>query len=330
MGRASVNQAVQIGVETTPGTQVAASKRLPGMSFGLGPRMDSKKYRAQSFKFNTQSVIHKYWSEGQLDGPLNWDEIIYPLSTLFTPPTPTTPSGGTNSREWLFKPLPQGNETLKTLTVEQGDSLAAQVATNVAAVSLGFEFASDDIMVKGDVIGRKLATGTLTGSPTDLPQQIGSARKIDVYMSDTLGALGVTLFGSGNKITDAYKESFNIGKKLSPRWVHNTDYDSFKDFVELPVELGLNFATEHNAQSRSLFDEVVNSPKKYIGIRVQGPIIEGSIRYMFEIAAATKVSGLSDEDQDGTFGYNYETSPEHDATLGSAFWIRVVNTRTAL
>jgi len=325
-----VNKGVQVGVETTPGTQVAANKLMPGLSWGVGPRMESKEYRAQGWKFDTASQRHKYWAEGSLDGPLNFEEIIYPLATLITPPTPTTPSGGTNSREWLYKPLGQGNETLKTLTVEQGDSLAAQIATNVAATDLSFELAKDDIMVKGNVIGRAPITGTLTGSPTALPQQIGSARQIDVYIGNTLGALGVTLFGSGNKVTDAYSEAFGIGKKLNPRWVHNTDYTSFRDLVELPSKLTASVSTEHNAQSRSLFDEIPNNPLKYVGYRVTGPIIEGSIRYMFEIVMAAKITAAEEGDDDGVWGYKYNFNPQYDATLGSAFWIRVVNTRTAL
>jgi hypothetical protein len=207
MARGYVNKGIQVGVETTSGTPVAATKRLPGFSFNIGPEIESKKYRSHGFKFNTSSQQHKRWSTGTVDGPLSFNEIIYPLSTMFTPPSPTTPAGGTLSREWKFTPLTQGNEILKTLTVEQGDSIAAQIASFVAVTGLTFTFATDDVTISGPLIGQAPATGTMTGSPTSLAQIIASARGIDVYIGSTLGALGATLFGSGNKLTDAISGS---------------------------------------------------------------------------------------------------------------------------
>jgi hypothetical protein len=330
MARGYVNKGIQVGVETTPGTAVAATKRLPGLSFNLSPTVESKKYRSFGFKFNTSSQQHKLWSAGTVEGPLSYNEIIYPLSTMFTPPTPTTPSGGTLSREWKFTPLAQGNETPKTLTIEEGDSVAAQKAAYVAATGLTFTFATDDVTINGPLIGQAPVTTTMTGSPTSVAQIVASARDIDVYIGSTLGALGVTLFGSGNKLTDAISGSFGIGEKFKPQWVHNTTYDSFKSLVETPSELTMSYMSEFNAQARGIFDLIATNPLQYVGIRITGPIIEGSIPYIFEIAAACRITGSTEEDADGVWAYNFEFSPEIDNTLTSAFWIRVVNTMTAL
>lgn len=330
MGRATVNQSIQIGIETTPGTPVAANKALPSLSINIMPKYDSKRYRASGKKFTTTSRIHKAWSEGPVEGPVSFDEIIYPLSTMFTPPSPTTPAGGTNSRRWKFLPLVAGDETPKTLTVEKGDSTAATVSSNVAVTDLKFEFAADDVTLSGNAIGRSPATGTLTGSPTDVPNTIISAREMDVYIGDTLGAEGATLIQPGNKVTDAYREMFEVGKKFNPRWVHNTSFSSFKDLVEIAPELNADFSTEHNAQSRTLYGEINNNPLKYLAFVATGPIIEGAIPYSLQVVMAAKIVGAEEEDADGVYGYKYTVAPQYDATLGSAFWIAVVNTRTAL
>jgi hypothetical protein len=330
MGRGTVNQGIQIGVETTPGTPVAANKRLPSLSFNLGPQLDSKRYRAAGYKFDTVSRVHKIWSEGNVEGPLSFEEIIYPLATMFTPPTPTTPAGGTLSREWKFVPLAQGNESLKTLTVEKGDSLAATIIAHVAARGLTFNFDTDDVNVNGPLIGYAPATGSMTASPTAVPQTVASARDIDVYINDVLGANGATLFQSGNKLTDAISGNFSIGEKLVPRWVHNTDHASFKDLVETPSDLSMEYMSEHNAQSRAIFDDIADNPLQYVGVRITGPVIEGSIYYVFEVVAACHITAAGEEDADGVYAYNYTFVPQHDNTLTSAFWIRVVNTRTAL
>ncbi|MGE0294936.1 MAG: hypothetical protein AB7P97_21530, partial [Hyphomonadaceae bacterium] len=324
MSRSYVNKGIQIGVESTPGTAVAANKRLPSLSFNLGPQVDSKQYRGMGFKFNTINQSHKIWSEGNIEGPLSYNEIIYPLATMFTPPTPTTPGGGTNSREWLFTPLAQGNETLKTLTVEQGDSIAAQIAAYVACRGLNFEFAEDDVTVNGPIIGRAPTTGSMTGSPTSIAQIVASARDIDVYIHTALGSAGADLFQSGNKLTDAISGNFSIGEKLNPRWVHNTDFDSYKDLVETAAELTMSYRSEFNAQARAIFDLIASNPLRYVGIRITGPIIEGAIPYVFEIAAACNITGAEEEDADGVYAYKFDFTPRYDATLTSAFWIRVV------
>lgn len=326
MGRGMINKGYQIGVESTPGTPVAANKLLKSLSINLSPEVVSQAHPSHGSKFSGNSVVHKHWSSGTLEGPLSYNDIIYPLSTLFTPPTPTIPSGGTNSRQWKFMPLVSGNETLKTLTVEAGDSIAAEIIAGVAAQGLTFDFAADDVTVNGPVIGRKPTVGTLTGSPTALPQILASSRDIDVYLHSALGALGVTLFA--NKLTDAISGSFGIGEKLVPRWVHNTDYESYKDLVETRSELTANYLTEHNAQSRAIYEDLGDNSTQYLGIRITGPIIEGAIPYLFEIVAPVKVSAAAEEDADGVWAYNYTFSPE--PSDGTDFWIRVVNTMTAL
>jgi hypothetical protein len=104
MGRSYINQGVQIGKETTPGTAVAANKLLRSTSFNLSPRQESNQYRAHGFKLPTASQVHRKWQEGPIDGPLDYNEIVYILSTILGTAAITTPAGGTLSRQWLFSP----------------------------------------------------------------------------------------------------------------------------------------------------------------------------------------------------------------------------------
>jgi hypothetical protein len=217
------------------------------------------------------------------------------------------------------------------LTVEKGDSVAALQITNVMATDLNFNLANNDLTIGGTAIGRESVSGTLTGSPATIGSAlvIASAREVDVFISDALGALNATLYAS--KLTDAIHESFGIGKKQSPRFVHNTTYPSFKDVIELAPDLSATFATEHNAQSRALYDTITNNPTKFLGFRATGPIIEGAIPYLFEIVFACKITGAEEADEDGVYAYNYTAVPIYDSSLGTAgFTIRVVNTVTAL
>jgi hypothetical protein len=331
MGRAFVNQGIQVGKETTPGTAVPGNKLLRSLSFNLSPKQEANAYRAHGFKLTTASQIHRIWSEGPIEGPLDFNEVVYILSTILGTAVITTPATGTNSRQWLFSPKAQGDDASVTLTVEKGDSTAVSQITNVAATDINFNLANNDLTVGGTAIGRAPISGSLTGSPTPVgaTQVIGSARQVDVFIADALGSSNATLYAS--KLTDAIHESFGIAKKQGPRFVHNTTYPSFKDIIEMAPDLTANFTTEHNAQSRALYDSIINNPTKFLGFRVTGPIIETTIAYLFEIIFACNIRGAAEADEDGVYAYSYDATPIYDSTLGTAgFTVRVINTVTAL
>ncbi|GIV51034.1 MAG: hypothetical protein KatS3mg038_1555 [Candidatus Kapaibacterium sp.] len=64
--RATINQVTQLGVETTPGTAVAANRRLTGLQIGLERAGEhTQAYRPTGGKFSTIVVEGKEWAEGQ-------------------------------------------------------------------------------------------------------------------------------------------------------------------------------------------------------------------------------------------------------------------------
>ena len=72
MGRASVNRVVQVGVESTKGTAVAADKQLPTMDLQLTRNIDVQQFRAQGFKLQTAAPIVHDFGGGSLAGPMNF------------------------------------------------------------------------------------------------------------------------------------------------------------------------------------------------------------------------------------------------------------------
>jgi hypothetical protein len=326
MGRSSVNRAVQIGIETVQGTAVAANKAPADLSFDLNVETEVKSSRSQGFKHQTVSQLHKIWGTGSFSGPLGYRSFIYLLAMMYGTGTSTTPSGATKAREWLITPNAKGADNFKTFTIEEGDSSAATVMSGCAATDLDIDFGEDDIQVKGNILGGKPTVGSLTASPTVIAASPVSARHIDVYASNSLS----TLFNTGNKITDAMQEMFKIGKTKQGRWVHNTDYQSFRDLVELAPDLDFEFTTEHNAQSRALFDEAVQNAFKYIGVRATGPVIETGFTNLIELTIAANITPMKREDKQGVYAYSYKCKPIYDATLGTSHKFRVVNDLASL
>ena len=324
MGRATVNRKVQIGLETTAGNAAVANRLLPSLSIDLGPKFTSKEYRAAGFKYNTTSRIHQAWAEGPVSGPLDYEQLYYALYSLIGAPTTTTPGGGSISRQHVFSPNPNSADAFKTLTVEQGDADAAEIAAYCVIRELGFEWGLDDVTMTGSAIARLPTVGSLTATPTAVPQVPVSAREIDVFIDPTTyGNIGTT------KVTDALSSSFKIGNKFVPKWVLNTANASFKDVTEVPVDLDLSFITEHNAQSRALFATIANNPIQFVRVLATGPIIEGAIPYKIQVDVACHIAGVEQPDVEGVWGYEYSAKPFSDVTMARPFQITLVNTRTA-
>jgi hypothetical protein len=325
MARGTVNRVVQIGVESTPGTAVAANKTLPTQSFVVTRVLEPKESRAQGYKLPGEAPIVKDFATASLSGPLGYTEIIYPLNTLVTGVI-TTPGGGTASRDHTFSASLTGTDAFKTLTIQEGDATAAVQMPYSFLTDFGINVSLDDASVSGTVMGYAPSNVSLTGSPTLITQQSSTPRQIDLFMDPTFGALGTT------KVTACLSVSAQINNKQGPKWVLNTTNTSFQDTVELVPSLTFEFTTEHNAQSRALFAGITGTanPIQYLRFKSTGAIIEGAIPYKFQLDLAVKVKALEQVDSDGVWGYKYTCAPIADASFNLAWKIVVTNTLVSL
>ena len=153
--RASVDQVVQVGVELTSGTRVAATRRLPGVTIDVRPSITRQQFRAKGFNVNTADVIHRMMAEGTWEGPLDFNQIIYPMATLIGEANNAPAQiGATAGFTWEFFPISSGSDPWpKTLSVETGDSEAVQVAAYVRMISASFDFGADALNMSGNLLG---------------------------------------------------------------------------------------------------------------------------------------------------------------------------------
>lgn len=323
MGRATVNRQVQIGVETTPGTAVPANKSLPSLSLTLTRALETKEFRSQGFKPATATQIVKDYGTGTASGPLNYTEIIYILNSMVTGVI-TTPGGGTTSRDHTFTPAAIGADAFKTFTIQEGDTTAATQLANGIFGEFGVTTDLSTAEISGTILGTSPTTATLTGSPTSIALLPVNVREIDLFMDTTFAGIGAT------KVTDAISANFNITNKYAMRWVLNTSNTSFKDIIETPPTLSFSFATEHNAQSRTLYDSLATNPVKYMRLKATGPIIEAAITYKFQLDVGCRVTATEQIDDDGVWGYRYNCTPLYTTTFPGAWAVVVTNTLTAL
>lgn len=153
--RAAVDQIVQVGVELTSGTRIAATRRLPGVTIDVRPAIVRQQFRAKGYNVNTADVIHRMSAEGTWNGPLDYNQIIYPMAALVGEANNAPAQiGATAGYTWEFTPLSTGADPYpKTLSVETGDSEAVQVATYVRMISASFDFGADALNMNGNLLG---------------------------------------------------------------------------------------------------------------------------------------------------------------------------------
>lgn len=89
---ATLNQLSQIGVEVTPGTAVAATKRLTSMGIPMTPAQNIQRFSPRGAKFSTAHALNQEWSEGEIgdDSGMAYNEIQYVLSSLLSKPANPT------------------------------------------------------------------------------------------------------------------------------------------------------------------------------------------------------------------------------------------------
>jgi hypothetical protein len=163
MTRASVDQVVQLGVEYTSGTRMAATRRLPGLNFSLTPQAETQRFRGKGYNIDTTSVIHKLWQTGTYDGILDYNQIVYPLSGLIgLVGTGPVVIGATAGYTWDFNPVSTGADPYpKTFSLEEGDAEAAQVSTFLKFNSLNIDWTNDSLTFSGNAYSR-IPTDSLT------------------------------------------------------------------------------------------------------------------------------------------------------------------------
>src|SRR5215831_18291185 len=120
--RSTITQLIQLGPESVPGTQVAATKIMSAMMLSIDPTLPIDEFTPSGFKYDTVTVAGREAVAGKLTGVPTYTEMVYPLSSLFGAAAITTPSGGTASRLWTFNPSPNLEDTPKTFTVEYGST----------------------------------------------------------------------------------------------------------------------------------------------------------------------------------------------------------------
>lgn len=324
--RSSLNQNIQIGVESTKGVAVAATKRLQSIGIEPSVSVETSQFRPIGSKFNALSVLGKEWVEAGISGRGTYTEIIYALSSVMT--TAVTSEVETGATQWTFTPNSRDDDNPKTFTVEHGSSVRADRFTYGIFTELGMSFSRDAIEVTGSLMGRALEDGiTMTSvGVSAIPLVPILPTQVSVYLDDTDDDLGTT------KLTRMISGEFSLGGRYGPVWVLDAANPSWVNHIETEPDLSCTMLLQADTQGMAMLNQLRSGDTKFLRIEAIGDDIgETSTPYRFTLDMAVKISDTGGfSDQDGVYAIEFSGLGVTDGEWGKAVEINVVNELTAL
>lgn len=324
--RSSLTQGVQVGVESTPGTAVPANKKFISMGIEPAIQVEPYRFRPMGQKFASIVTPGKEWVEADISGAMSYSEIIWFLSSLLKTTTPTTVD--TSGRQWVFSPNASAEDTVKTLTVEQGGSVRAHKFANGIVTELEMTLNRDSFEVSGSLLGQAITDSiTMTASPTTPPEVPMIPTEFNVFLDSTSAGLGTT------KLTRVLEATIHVGDRFGPVWVLNSAQTSYVAVVETEPTCEITLLMEADTEGMAQLTQARAGSTKFIRIEGLSSQLAGAVtqKYRFAWDAAIKVKDVGDfSDEDGVYAIEWTFEQVYDAAWGNAMVATVVNKEATL
>lgn len=312
----------QIGKETTPGTTVAATRK---MYFKPDSRLARERSpRPHRMATGTRDNLRAFTLgstevSGSLAMPLSASEIIELL--LMSLNGGVTPTGAGTPKLWTFTP----GTTLDAATLEWDDAARSWEAGGCYANSLKFSGSvSDENTVEAEIFGMNMTLAALTGALTDRTPDFIEGWETKLYI-DALGATPGTTQVTGTLINWDVEINNQMGRKY---YAANTQDVGALTIGELEIKAKLTF----EASAATAATEFANwdaATERLVRLMFgDNEVIDGSDKKFvtLDIPGAWDAFDLGGTDE-GTRTYELGLSYIYDPTNAFGLQIRAQNAR---
>lgn len=325
--RTTATQLVQLGVESTPGTAVATTKKLSALEITGGIKAEVEAWTPQGQKYPAFYVPGREWSEWKLGGKVTYGELVYPLSSIMCAVTPT--SDTTNGKKWVFTPALSAEDTVKTFTMEQGSAVRAHKAAYFVITELGFKFTRAGVEYDGKAIGQRITDAiTMTAGNTYVEDPFVPVlgTQVNVKFADSWSGLG-----AASTATRVLEANWKITNRFNQLWVLDASKSSFVAMIEDTPQITGDVIMEADAAGMAYLDLMRNATRKWMRIEATGADIDSGKPYLFQIDGCYQVSGATEftENQKvAAIGWTF--GPVYDSTATKTYEITVRNKLASL
>jgi hypothetical protein len=332
----TVNQRTQIGPEATPGTAVTATKHLDCFDFvyGIDPTVSS--YRPSGTKYDASQEEDTEMTSISVTGNLDYNGVIYLLSSAMGVITPTAANSSTTAKQWKYIPPVSGSIQPQTYSIEQGDATRARKFNYGLLSDFGYKGTRKaPFTVSGKGFGQPLTDDiTLTASPTDVALAQAVEKQFDVYLDPTSGALGTT------QLLRVLSIDYSFGGIYGPFFALNRSTTGHGGHVDLGPKTSIKILMEADSAGMAPLSYLRQGTIYYLRVDALGaqiasdggagtdPIYNG---FTHDMAIKFGKPSAFKDDQ-GIFALEWECNVVQDPTWGSgqAQEVTVTNLITAL
>jgi hypothetical protein len=224
----------QVGIESTPGTAVAASDIIRDFGVRFTPQVPNTPIQPIGNVFRTGYLYGKEHSEGAIDGSLGYQSLPYLLSSIFHTHTPSTPSGG---GVWT---VTLGSPSAGTFTLTYNGQTTSGIAYNAAASAVDTALEALSSIGAGNVT----VTGNAGGPYT-------------VTFTGPLANSPLALTGSGAGLTGGtFSVAAANAASASRRWLYTPAQSAPDTMQTYTVEMGSSITASRVAHAQVVDLEV--------------------------------------------------------------------------
>lgn len=326
----AIARVVQIGPETTPGTAVAATKKLSSIDLKGKLEAGITSFTAAGSKYPTVHSLGKEWSSWKVssDAPC-FDELHYLFCSLIANVSPTTVD--TSGRKWTFAPNPSAEDSRKTFTIEEGHSGASNCHKSAFGVITGIKLSidRDNTKIDGAGVGRVMSAATLSGSTTTLPTVPILASDWSVFLDTTSGGLGTT------RLTRVLKIDLSLEDLTVPFWTVDDSQPSWAGIIEQAPKCAVQLTMEADSTAMALQPVMQAGTTRYLRVQNISSILAGAASqyYTATLDIAGQVSEVQEFGTDQelyTIGWTFEPTTDASWGTGKPYEISVVNKQATL
>lgn len=318
----------QIGLESTNGTPVVATKKL----FGTTTMTPDTTFHRPVDDRNSLAEFKRAIIVGQqtalrFEGDALYDDIIdFFAMALKGGVTPTTPEG--TARLWTFIPNLDSVNAQDAFTWEYGDDSQAWESDFTMVESLELAITLNEVLrLTAEMFARDATKVSFTGLSDRAVQEI-VANDLKVWIDGTFANLGTTLKSS--LVTGG---SIRFPSGLTPvKYADGTlDFSAVSEGrrhmeMDLDLVMGVDAITEYDAYKAGT--------DRAIRLQFTGPIVSGATSYRLEIDAIGKYMSapelLGSRDGENIFSLTFASHEDLTATPGNEFSVKVTNKETVL
>jgi len=264
----TVNQRTQIGIETTPGTPVAADKRLSCFDWTLGIDPTVSSYRASGTKYDSLQEEDIEQASIAVAGWLDYNGICYVLSGVYGIISPGAADSSATAKSWGYVPPVSGSIQPQTYSIQQGDAHRARKLAYGLFNSWGYKGSRKTpftISAKG--FGLPITddgTVTLTASPTDVVLAPAPSKQFDVYLDSSSAGLGTTL------LTRVLSVDFAGDSLYSPFFAFNRSTVGFGGHVDTAPKTSIKLLMEADSAGMAPLSYLQSGTTYYLRVEAQG------------------------------------------------------------